>query len=143
MKYFLLILAMALVGNSAASAQKADKAQIKSTIQQWIAAGDQQSAEAAAPLMDATFHVYLNQMFGSDKVTTIDKEGYLSMLREKKLGGKARTLKFKRITIAGNIATVQLEMKSSVLLFNGFIQLAKDKTGNWRIVSDLPSIEKL
>jgi ketosteroid isomerase-like protein len=141
MKGLLLVLMMTFAGVAATYAQgKAESKKIQAAITQWAQAADLQNAEAAGAFLDDNYLIVMNRLFGSAEVATMDKTTYLQMLREKKFGGDPRILKFKRITVTGSIASVQLEMTGSKLQFRSFIQLIQDPQGNWKLVSDVPYI---
>jgi len=113
---------------------------IQNAIRQWAQAADAQNADAAAIHLDTHYRIVMNRLMGSPDVRTVDKETYLQMLRDKKLGGDARTLKFKRIKVVGSTASVELEMTGKKLHFQSLIQLIQDAEGNWKLVSDVPQI---
>lgn len=141
MKVLLLILMMTLTGVAMAYAQgKTESKKIQAAITQWAQAADLQNAEVAGTFLDDRYRIVMNRLFGSADVSTMDKATYLQMLREKKFGGDPRVLKFKRITVTGSTASVQLEMTGSKLQFQSFIQLIQDAQGNWKLVSDVPYI---
>jgi ketosteroid isomerase-like protein len=137
----LTLLMMAFAGVASAHAQgKMENKKIEAAITQWAKAADLQNADAAGAFLDDKYSIVMNRLFGAPDVSTMDKATYLQMLREKKFGGDPRVLKFKRITVVGTIASVQLEMTGQKLKFSSFIQLAQDASGNWKLVSDIPYI---
>lgn len=132
-----------LIGSTTFAQNKSATEAVKSAVRQWAAAADRQDADAAAQWMADEFRIVGNRLFGSPDVTTTDKATYLQLLRDKKLGGLPRTLKFKAVTVYGANASVTLEMQSSALRFESFIQLIQGADGNWRLVADLPHVVAL
>ena len=122
---------------------KVEAKKVRQVVTDWAKAADAQDADAVAGLLDAHFRVVMNRLFGQAEVSVVDRDGYVQMVRDKKIGGQARELKFRRITIAGTNAAVELEMTSAVLHFHSLIQLVQDSAGQWRLVSDVPSVRKL
>lgn len=122
---------------------KAESKKIQETIRQWAQAADAQNADAAGEFLDAQYRIVMNRLMGSMEVRTVDKGTYLQMLRDKKLGGDSRELKFKRITVTGTTASVQLEMTGKKLHFQSFLQLIQDADGQWKLVSDVPFVTPL
>lgn len=140
----LMLMMMAFLSVATVYAQgKAESKKIQAAITQWAQAADLQNADAAGAFLDEKYSIVMNRLFGSKDVTTMDKATYLQMLRDKKLGGDPRVLKFKRITVVGTIASVQLEMTGKKLKFDSFIQLAQDAEGNWKLVSDVPYVRPI
>lgn len=144
MKIISMFLAMSLIGSAVAMAQdKVEAKKIRQVVTDWAKAADAQDADAVAPFLDAHFRVIMNRLFGQSEVSVVDRDAYLQMVRDKKIGGQPRALKFRRITIAGSNAAVELEMTSPILHFHSLIQLVQDASGLWRLISDLPTVRKL
>jgi hypothetical protein len=144
MKSFILIVMMTVAAMATANGQgKAESKKIQAAIRQWAKAADAQDADAAGAFLDAQYRIVMNRLLGSTEVRTLDRGTYLQMLRDKKLGGDPRELKFKRVSVTGTIASVQLEMTGKKLQFQSFIQLIQDAEGNWKLVSDVPYVMQM
>jgi hypothetical protein len=139
----LILMSIALFSSTAIAQGKAATEDVKEAVRQWAAAADRQDADAAAPWMSDQFRMVGNRLFGSPDVSATDKALYLELLRDKKIGGLPRTLKFKSVVVLGANAHVQLEMLSSALRFDSFIQLVQGADGKWRLLADLPHVTKL
>ena len=109
-----------------------EKSDIETTVRQFIKAADEQKPDA----LELTMHDEAMQyvLFGS-KVLTTTKDQYVQQIKEKKLGGKPRTLKIQEIIISQKmVATVQFTATSTSLKFNYQISLV-NLQGRWKISS--------
>lgn len=140
MKQLILTLTL-LMTMAQAQAKNDDKAQVAQTVESFAKAAEDQSTSEMDLLLDDNFRVVMNQLFGSDKVTVMDKATYLNMLGEKKLGGDKAVVKTESINVNGNNAVVNTVFKSDKMSMRLYLLLAKDVSGIWKIVSDLPTIE--
>lgn len=140
MKQLILTLTL-LMTMAQAQAKNDDKAKVVETVESFAKAAEHQSTSEMNLLLDDNFRVVMNQLFGSDKVTVMDKTTYLNMLGEKKLGGDKAVVKTESINVNGNNAVVNTVFKSDKMSMRLYLLLAKDVSGIWKIVSDLPTIE--
>lgn len=136
--YIFILLAMLL--SFQAKAQKTELKAIKKTIRTFAQAGDQNNADLLAEQLDANYRVLMNRLFGSDKVTVMDKQAYLEKIRSKEFGGDDRALKFEEIIINGNSASVRVKMTGRKMSFVSLISLVKDSDQQWKLVSDIPMV---
>jgi Domain of unknown function (DUF4440) len=144
MKHMILILVgLALSSSTVLAQNKAETENVKEAVRQWASAGDRQDPDAAAAFMAEEFRMVGNRLFGSPDVSTTDKALYLQLLRDKKIGGLPRTVKFKAVTVLGANAAVTVQLQSSALRFDSLLQLIQGADGKWRLVADLPQVVAL
>jgi len=122
------------------SAMTAEQTAVKTTLTEFLAAGDDQDADRLAVVLDPTYRIMINQFMGGDGVTVIDRASYLGMIEQKKLGGTPRSVEWKSIEVVGNLAHVRALLASTEMSFDSQFILAKDKAGSWRLVSDAPFV---
>ncbi len=140
MKQLILTLTL-LMTMTHVKAANDDKTLVAHTVESFARAAENQSTSEMDLLLDDNFRVVMNQLFGSDKVTVMDKATYLNMLGEKKLGGDKAVVNTESINVNGNNAVVNTVFKSDKMSMRLYLLLAKDVSGTWKIVSDLPTIE--
>lgn len=123
-------------------AQK-EKEDVKNTITRFVEAADAQNAEELAEVLDEKFRLILNQLLGSSEVTAMDRQTYLQLIKDKKLGGDKRSIEFVSLEVMNQNASVRVKLKGSVLAFESFIQLIKTPEGKWKLINDLPYASKI
>ena len=100
-----------------------DETAVKQVVTQFIASTDQQDATALATTLHDKAMQYV--LFGSS-VLTFNKEEYLTQVKDKKVGGKPRTIEWHESLFSGDaLVTVKLKATSAVLVFNYQITLMK------------------
>ncbi len=122
-------------------AQKEDVQAVKATVKNYAASGDQGDAQKLANYLDPNFRIVMNRLFGSKDVSTLPREVYLEKIRSGEFGGAPRTLTFYEVVINNTTAAVKVKMVSAKLTFHSLMILLKDADGNWKLVSDLPTLE--
>lgn len=118
-----------------------DKAELQSLVAKFVKGGDEQNVE----ILDDVLHPDYRITFafpGETKVTILNREVYLQMLRDKKLGGRKRDTTIEDISIRGNIAVVRAKLQSPVMRFNIFFSFINTGLG-WKLISDLPFAEMI
>lgn len=140
MRKLLIIKSLILLTMTSVQAQQNDEQAIKSVITSFATAAETHDVNTMSDLLEDNFRVVLNQMFGSNKVTLLDKKTYLSMLADKKLGGDKSEITTKAIIISGNSGLVNTIFKGEKMTMQLFLHLVKTKDGEWKIVEDLPTV---
>lgn len=140
MKKNILALAMGLLLSSTSQAQLQEEESIREVIINFASNADNQEAMALGELLDNNFRIVMNQLFGSSEVSLIDKNTYLSKIKTKEWGGDQRQVKIERISVTGKTASVKVILKGSKMSMASFIQLIKNKDGDWKLISDLPTL---
>jgi len=116
--------------------------QIKEAISSFVRGGDTSDTEMLDTVLHSDFRVTNNGFMGTPGVTVIDKEGYLSRIRDKVFGGLPREMIIEQVDVAGKIAMVKLRLKSSENHFVSYNSLVLDTDGRWKIVNNLAVVEQ-
>lgn len=114
---------------------------VSATIEAFAKGADQQDAEALESILDDNFRLVMNQLFGGDAVMTMDKNTYLTKIRNKEFGGDERTVVIHSVQVYGKNAQAQVSFQGSKMTFTSFLHLIHTAEGKWRIVNDLPTVE--
>ena len=64
--------------------------ELKAVVAQYIQAGDDQNVNQLSQVLHPEFRVTINQFMGGDGATVMSKDGYIGMVRDKKIGGTTR-----------------------------------------------------
>ena len=83
------------------------------------------------------FRITNNGFMGTKGVTIIDKQKYLSNIKEGIFGGLPRIMTIERIDENGTIASVKLRLESAENHFVSFNSLVLDADDEWRIINNL------
>lgn len=142
MKQLLILILLSIMTHLETVAQK-EKEDVKNTITRFVEAADAQNAEELAEVLDEKFRLILNQLLGSSEVTAMDRQTYLQLMKDKKLGGDKRSIEFVSLEVMNQNASVRVKLKGSVLAFESFIQLIKTPEGKWKLINDLPYASKI
>ena len=119
-----------------------DLAQIENAVQEFVTSADTRDVTRMDKILHKDFRVVANRLFGAEEVSLMDKNAYLNLLKEGKIGGDSRVIIIKSISIEGHNAVVQATLNGSALSFMTFIQLVKEVSGNWKVIGDMPHIVK-
>ena len=120
--------------------QESEKSAIQQVITNFAKSADQNNVEAIEELLDANYRILMNQLFGSDELSVVDRATYLEKIRSKEWGGDDREVTFGEIIVNGNTATAHVTLKGKKATFISLFQLVKNQEGNWILVSDMPTI---
>lgn len=120
-----------------------DSDQVAAAVKTFVKSADKQDMERMDAILHQEYRTVVNRLFGSDKVSVMDKSTYLSMMKEGKIGGDKRKIEIKEIKIHGNNAMVEATFTGEKLVFETFLQLAKDVSGEWKVISDFPKIAQI
>jgi CRISPR/Cas system CSM-associated protein Csm3 (group 7 of RAMP superfamily) len=123
------------------NAQKMDEEKtVIEAVNKFAKAADERDEKALDEVLDNSFRLALNQMFGSAEVATIDKKTYLEKIKAKQFGGDKREVSIENVDITKNNATIKVIFKGSKFTISTYLQLAKSSAGVWKIANDLPSL---
>jgi|GEM_PF-2661871 len=150
-KTYRSVLSMVLlwIGFSTLAAQSPSRLEIEqveaveSCIHTFAKAADQQDLEGLQAILHSEYRTVLNKAFGSDEVTVLNKETYISMAKGGKIGGKPRDIKIISLDIQSEVARATVVLESKETRFTSFFSMIRDPKGNWLMVEDLPQIESL
>jgi len=112
-------------------------------ITNFVRGGDTSNTELLDQVLHRDFRVLSSNFMGAPGVTIIDKEGYLSKIREKVFGGLPREMTIEHIDADESIAAVKLRLKSGENDFVSWNQLLLDEDGNWKLISNLAIVKAL
>ncbi|MEM7658074.1 MAG: nuclear transport factor 2 family protein [Bacteroidota bacterium] len=113
---------------------------ISTVIHAFAKAGDQQDAEALEDLLDPNYRVVMNQLFGATTVLTLDREAYLTKIRNKEFGGDERKVQIETLSVQGKTATARVRLTGQQMALLSFFVLVQDASGQWKLVSDVPNV---
>lgn len=133
---------MSILTMNSFAQSKEDKKDVETLIRAFVNAGDQQDQTAVASLLDENYRTIMNKLFGSEETSLMDKATYLSLLESGKIGGDTREVKIKSIDIVQDNAYVKAELIGKKLKFTSFFLLVKTRSNEWKLISDMPYIEK-
>lgn len=131
------MLFMIMLGGAAltGSAQEGIDA-ITQTIQQFTQAGDEQQVKVLDGLLHPNFRVVWNNL-EKGSITVLDRETYLGMVGDKKIGGDQRTLAVESIEVmTGGNALVRTSLKGTKADFQSMFSLVQAESGDWLLVQD-------
>jgi len=140
MKKTMILMFVSLIGLAAFS-QSAEKKAIEKVITEFAKAADQNNVEQLASFLDENYRIVMNQLFGSDALAITSRTDYLAKIESKEWGGDNRILTFHEITINGQTASAHVTLRGEKATFVSIFMLVKNAEGNWKLVSDMPTIE--
>ncbi|MCD6068276.1 MAG: hypothetical protein K0S33_3102 [Bacteroidetes bacterium] len=117
------------------------KEQIEQAITNFVKGGDNSDTAMLDKVLHTEFRVVNNGFMGTSGVTIIDKEKYLSNIREGIFGGLPRKMQIESIDDSGTIAMVKLRLESSENHFVSYNSLVLDIDKEWKIITNLAVVE--
>ena len=120
-----------------------DSEEISAAVKEFVKSADKQDVNSMDKIMHKEFRTVANRLFGAPEVSVINKSTYLAMMKEGKLGGDSRKVKIEEIEVIGNNAVVKATFTGKKLIFQTFVQLVKGSDGSWKVISDMPAIQKV
>ncbi len=140
MKSNLITLIFALLCSIGYSQTPKEKAAVESAIRRFGELADRQDDQSLALLLDDNFRLVMNQMFGSVEAMIMTKQMYLDKIKKKEFGGEKREVTIDQVVVVGKNASATASFKGSKMTFVSLIHLIQDKTGNWKMVNDMPTV---
>ncbi len=145
MRHCMLILLMGISFSLSCSAQKTTTMEkgeqaVKMALKKFAHSGDVQDAATLDQLLDDNFRIVMNQLFGSKEVIVMSKEVYLEKIKNKEFGGDKRKVHIEDLKIVGKSAQAKVTLKGSKATFISLIQLVMNSQGEWKLVSDVPTV---
>jgi len=120
-----------------------DVMEITNVIYDFSKSADERNVSKMESILHKDFRAIVNQAFGSKEIQMTDKATYIDLLNKKIIGGDSRTIQIESIDMEGVNAVVKVQLKGSSLIFTTFIQLVKNSTDKWQVISDMPMIQKV
>ncbi|MEQ9301729.1 MAG: nuclear transport factor 2 family protein [Cyclobacteriaceae bacterium] len=139
MKISLLFLILAVAGVKSHAQSSSSDTQVKSAIMAFADATANQDVDQLEKLLDTSFRVTMNRMFGSSGVLIMDRTSYLGKIKAKEFGGETREVTIHELDINGNLAMAKVKFAGE-MTFTSYLLFAQGVDGQWRLVSDLPAM---
>lgn len=114
---------------------------IEQAITSFVRGGDNSDTAMLDKVLHKDFRVTNNGFMGTTGVTLIDKQKYLSNIREGVFGGLPRNMTIEQIDDCGTIAMVKLRLESSENHFVSYNSLVLDSDNEWKLISNLAVVE--
>ena len=136
-----LIMIPLMLFSTMVMAQKEEVKKIKTTIEGFVKAGDENNHEEIGNYLDANYRVVMNRLFGSEAVGVVNKDEYIAKIESKEWGGDKREITYEEIIITGTVATAKVKLVGSKMTFISNFTLIQNAEGDWMLLSDTPVIE--
>jgi len=124
------------------NSKKSNTDAVVTAVEHFVENVDQRDIKGVDAVLHSNFRAIVNRLFGSEEVAIMDKSLYLDLLKQGKIGGDKREVIIESIHFEGNNALVKATFDGKELGFHTFIQLVQETSGDWKIISDMPNIEK-
>ena len=110
------------------------QAELKTAVEVFAKAGDQQDAKTLAKSTHELFQVIWNGPTPTDH-TLFSRETYLHKFAIKEWGGDPRTIEIMNAEICGNYASVHVKMNGRVADYESLLTLVLDN-GKWKVLQE-------
>ena len=114
---------------------------IERAITNFVKGGDNSDTDMLDKVLHNDFRVTNNGFMGTSGVTIIDKQKYLSNIREGIFGGLPRKMTIESIEDNQTIAMVKLRLESSENYFVSYNSLVLDIDNEWKLINNLAVVE--
>ncbi len=131
---------LVLISSQLSYGQMSDAQSIEKAIIGFSKAGDTYDTEALEKYLDPNYRIIMNQLFGSKELSIMSRNVYLEKIRTKVFGGDNRKLTFNAVLINSNTASVKVTMEGKKATFISILQLLKNSQGEWKLISDMPTV---
>lgn len=111
--------------------------EITQAITNFVKGGDNSDTDLLDKVLHKDFRVTNNGFMGTPGVTIIDKQKYLSNIRDGVFGGLPRKMIIEDIVCDSTIAMVKLRLESSENYFVSYNSLVLDTDNEWKIINNL------
>jgi hypothetical protein len=118
---------------------KAEK--ITQSITDFVKGGDSSDIELLDKVLHNDFRVTNNGFMGTTGVTIIDKQKYLSNIKDGIFGGLPRKMTIESIDDSETIAMVKLRLESSENYFVSYNSFVLDTHNEWKLINNLAVVE--
>lgn len=116
---------------------------ITQTITNFVKAGDCSDIELLDKVLHKDFRVTNNGFMGTLGVTIIDKQKYLSNIKDGIFGGLPRKMVIEYIEDSETIAMVKLRLESSENYFVSYNSLVLDIDNEWKLINNLAVVKTI
>ncbi len=115
---------------------------IELAITNFVKGGDNSDIELLNKTLHSDFRITNNGFMGTPGVTIIDKQKYLSNIKEGIFGGLPRKMEIVSIDDNETIAMVKLRLESSENYFVSYNSLVLDTDNEWKLINNLAVVEQ-
>lgn len=119
-----------------------EREKINQAIIHFVKGGDNSDVQLLDKVLHDDFRVTNNGFMGIPGVTIIDKQKYLSNIKEGIFGGLARTIIVESIDQCDSIAIVKLHLESAENYFVSYNSLVLDTDNEWKLINNLAVVEQ-
>lgn len=117
------------------------KEKIEQAITSFVKGGDNSDIVALDKVLHKDFRVANNGFMLTLGITIIDKQKYLSNIKEGIFGGLPRKMTIESIDESETIAIVKLRLESSENYFVSYNSLVLDTDQEWKVIDNLAVVE--
>ncbi len=114
---------------------------IEQAITNFVKGGDNSDSELLDKILHKDFRVTNNGFMGTLGITIIDKQKYLSNIREGIFGGLPRKMKIENVEHSETIAMATLRLESSENYFLSYNSLVLDTDNEWKLINNLAVVQ--
>lgn len=114
---------------------------INQAITNFVKGGDNRDTMMLDKVLHKDFRVTNNGFMGTSGVTIIDKQKYLSNIKDGIFGGLPRIMKIENIDNSETIAMVKLRLESSENYFVSYNSLVLDIDNEWKLINNLAVVD--
>ncbi|PZX93054.1 hypothetical protein DOS84_11835 [Flavobacterium aquariorum] len=117
------------------------KEKINQAITHFVKGGDTSDVQLLDKVLHDDFRVTNNGFMGTPGITIIDKQKYLSNIKEGIFGGLPRKMIIESIDESDSIAIVKLRLESAENHFVSYNSLVLDTDNEWKLINNLAVVE--
>jgi hypothetical protein len=114
---------------------------INQAITHFVKGGDTSDIQLLDKVLHDDFRVTNNGFMGTPGITIIDKQKYLSNIKEGIFGGLPRKMIIESIDESDSIASVKLRLESAENHFISYNSLVLDTDNEWKLINNLAVVE--
>jgi hypothetical protein len=114
---------------------------IEQAITSFVKGGDNSDVVMLDKVLHKDFRVTNNGFMGTPGVTIIDKQKYLSNIKDGIFGGLPRKMVIENIDKSESIATVKIRLESAENYFVSYNSLVLDTDNEWKLINNLAVVE--
>lgn len=114
---------------------------VKQAVIDFVKGGDTSDVNLLNKVLHKDFRVTNNGFMGTPGVTIIDKQKYLTFIKEGIFGGLPRSMSIEHIDLNKTIAMVKLRLESAENHFISYNSLVLDDDKGWKLINNLAVVE--
>lgn len=117
------------------------KEKIIQAISDFVKGGDHSDVALLEKVLHRDFRVTSNHFMGTPGITVIDRQTYLSNIKDGIFGGLPRIMSIEHIDESDSIAMVKLRLESLENHFVSYNSLVLDADKEWKLIHNLAVVE--